>query len=276
MGPEPSLEEVQVSGRLDSSCEVTYEGHGRYLLTCSLVGAGLHSLVVETGQLGRPEWVKLTGVFVCGDPNVHPQHCWLDPSNVYNGELYEPHNCYIYLYDQYFNPYNDGQGLSVTVFLDTRIHFATLCSTSTKNRYMFQFTPDIFSNASLRVLIDNKYIADPLKTFTVLQRESFQERLAHFRNQVARHALFSVRALVRVDRSRILEAALANRQTLRQTMIFVRFEGESGIDAGGVSRFVEIYWQPAVIGKLYTHMYTAFSPSLLPLPYLSLVSFSSC
>lgn len=240
IGPDPSLEEVRASKRLDSECEVSYVGQGRYRLVCSLLGAGSHPLVVMTGDPWITKQFVMTWVWITEEWDICPQHCWLDPRNVYVGLPYTRHTCFIYLYDQYFNPYCNGQEMLVTVDLGTARYPAFLHQASVTNRYMFTFTPEVSSTCHLRVSINGTFIADPPKTFTILEGESFKTRLSHFRTQVAlaaRHPLYIPKPMIRVDRSKILESALANRLLLKQTQIVVNFEGESGIDAGGISRY---------------------------------------
>jgi hypothetical protein len=238
-----SLAAVTASRRLDSECQVSYVSQGRYRLVCTLLRAGCHPLVVTTGCApGIPKQLVIASYMVSGDSNVWPQHCWLDPTNVYEGLPFSPCTCYIYLYDRYFNPYYYGREVVVCVHLGTYSHLVFLHATSVPNRYMFTFTPEVLSACNLKVSINGVFIGDLPKTFTaVLQRESLEERLACFREEVARslqHSLFLVNPMIRVNRSEILESALVHRVALRQRLIAVSFEGESGIDAGGMSRYM--------------------------------------
>ena len=231
---------VRSSERLDSVCQVKYIGQGRYLLDCSLLGAGIRPLVVTSGDPGlTKQSVKtMCMVRVAEDSDVCPKHCWLDPTNVYESQSFKPCTCYIYLYDQYFNPYCNGQGMLVNVHLGTNTHPTSLRPASTTNCYTFTFTLDALSTCHLTVSINGVLIADPPQTFTVLT-ESFPTRLARFREQVARYdydSMFGIRTMIRVNRSKIMETAVANRLLLRERQIVVNFEGESGIDAGGISR----------------------------------------
>ena len=240
--PVCSLAAVTASKRLDSECEISYVGQGRYRLMCTRLRAGCHPLVVTTGCApGITKQLVIASCRVSGDSEVWPQHCWLDPTNVYKGLPFSPCTCYIYLYDRYFNPYYYGREVVVSVCLGTYSHPVFLHTTSVPNRYMFTFTPEVLSKCNLKVSINHVFIGDPPKTFTVLQRESFEGRLACFRDEVARslqRSLFFMKYMIRVNRSEILESALVHRVALRQGQIVVSFEGESGIDVGGMSRYI--------------------------------------
>ena len=234
VGSQPSLGEIQTSRRLDSECEIAYVGAGKYLLQCTLVGAGSHHLVVVHCDKG---WgVRLTSVCVSQESEVWPQHCWLDPNNVYRSPSFECCTCYIYLYDRHFNPYCRGAGMSAIVYLGAFMHVVYLSKTSTVNRYEFKFTPQLYCSCKLRVSINDTYIADQARIFTVSKGQAFRKKLADFRRFIRKFYVYEWHPCHTVDRSKILESALEARRHLHYRS-FIQFKGESGIDAGGVSRY---------------------------------------
>lgn len=234
---KPSLEVIRKSCRRSSKCHVEYKGGGRYELKCSVLRVGKIPLVLQIPPLS----FFATFVNVVPEGVVCPQHCWLDPTNTYKCNMLGYATLYIYLYDQYYNPYyhQDGRGvLCANVILSTQVFNTILHKARYGKRPRYKFDVGPISNAiDLRVKINDSFIADPPKKFTVLCT-SLEERLARFRSLPCfSRSDDTIRPIIHIDRNKILESALEYNNVMRRGSIHVNFIGEFGIDMGGVSRY---------------------------------------
>ena len=232
VAPELSLAAVQNSPPHDNvQCELAHTGNGRYAITCTLLGAGRHQLLLTDVRGVRHSMATIH--VRCGP--VCPAHCWLDPNNTYEAVPFKPYECHIHLFDHYFNPC-DSCDSDVKVYLGSRAHRAKLCPTASSPLLMLQFTPTAMpsGNYEMKVLINDRLIADKRKTFKIMDDWNRIRRFRGLLTKSLRELYGWNFPLVVINRSTILQCALQNQNALRYTNFRVRFHGENGIDAGGM------------------------------------------
>ena len=234
--PVETSQTVELRITKDSECSIKHLGRGEYQLQCQVFTAGIHSIVV-TDQYERSE--------VMGTVNVqhgrpHPPHCRIDPNNTYQAVVSEQYQCYLYLYDQFFNRCSPDSRSLVEATVGTD-HLRTYSAPGVVfNRVKVYFTPTSPGMKQLLIKVCGELVPGcPIDLSVVAPTYSFKQKFKNLKSYLVNNHCNGYTPTLTINRENILESAV---QTLYDDyfhrIIRVRFGTELGMDTGGVSRYV--------------------------------------
>ena len=232
---DPQRLDAQLCTVKDSECSIIHLGNGDYQLQCQVFTAGNHSIVV-TDQYERSE---VMGTVKVQDGRPHAPNCRIDPTNTYQAMVSERYECYLYLYDRFFNSCSPAYHsfVEATVGAD---HLQTFFAPGPlSNRVKLYFTPTSRGIKQLLIKVFAEVVPGcPIDLNIIALTQSFKQKFKNLKTYLVNNHCVGYTPTLTINRENILESAV---QTLYDDyfhcIIRVRFGAEPGMDTGGVSRY---------------------------------------